>query len=176
VRGGRSIASGLRHQRFLTPVSAKSVPEFQYKIGSLVRSGKITGTFDIIDVVRKQYYFKPTDCGYDAWDVGHLIELSADTPVKQVSLTMIPELDTVHWFGADGSSTTVRILVRHMQLINEVDLSYPIILGTEGQIMDGMHRVARCLLDGRLTVAAVQFIEQPEPDHKDAQPSDLSYD
>ena len=126
--------------------------------------------------MRTQYYFKPTDRGYDAWDVGHLIELSADLPVKQVSLTLIRELDTVHWFGADGSPTTVRILVRHMQLIDEVDLSYPIILGAEGQIMDGMHRVARCHLEGRLTVAAVQFEEQPEPDHKDVQPSDLSYE
>jgi hypothetical protein len=138
--------------------------------------GKRIGTFVIIGVVRKQYYFKPTDCGYDAWDVARLIELSADLPVKQVPLTSIRELDTVHWFGADGSPTTVRILVRHMQLLNEVDLSHPIIIGAEGQIMDGMHRVARSLLEGRITVAAVQFDEQPEPDYRDVQPGDLSYD
>jgi hypothetical protein len=63
-----------------------------------------------------------------------------------------------------------------MELVNEVDLSYPVILGTEGQVMDGMHRVARCLLEGRETVAAVQFNEQPEPDHKNVQPEDLPYD
>jgi hypothetical protein len=132
--------------------------------------------FAIMDTVRRQYYFKPTDNGYDAWDVGHLIELSADLPVQQVPLASIRELDTVYWFGADGSPTTVRIMVRHMQRINEVDLSYPVILNAQGHIMDGMHRVARCLLEGRSSVTAVQFVEQPEPDHRNVQPADLPYD
>lgn len=134
------------------------------------------GAFVIIEVVRKQYYFRPTDHGFDAWDIDHLIELSSDLPVRQVPLSSISELDTVHWFGADGSPTTVRILVRHMQLINEVDLSYPVILGAEGHVMDGMHRVARCLLEGRSTVAAVQFAEDPAPDYRGIQPTQLPYD
>lgn len=127
-------------------------------------------------LVRKQYYFRPNDNGFDAWDVDHLIELSANLPVEEVPLTAIRELDTVHWFGVDGSPSTVRILVRHMELVNEADLSFPVILGTEGQVMDGMHRVARCLLEGRASVAAVRFVEQPEPDHRNIQPGDLPYD
>jgi hypothetical protein len=126
--------------------------------------------------VRKQYYFRPSDDGFDAWDVTHLIELSANLPVKEAPLTSIRELDSVYWFGADGSPSTVRILVRHMQLVLDVDLSYPVILGSDGSVMDGMHRVARCLLEGRLTVPAVQFLEQPEPDHTNVRPEDLSYD
>jgi hypothetical protein len=39
-----------------------------------------------------------------------------------------------------------------------------------------MHRVARCLLEGRSSVTAVQFVEQPEPDHRNVQPADLPYD
>ncbi|MGO9557692.1 MAG: hypothetical protein ACLPYW_01230 [Acidimicrobiales bacterium] len=126
--------------------------------------------------MRKQYYFRPSDDGFDAWDVDHLIELSADLPVNEVPLTSIRELDTVHWFDADGAPWTVRVIVRHMELVNEVDLSYPVILGTEGQVMDGMHRVARCLLEGRAVVSAVQFVEQPAPDHKNVRPQDLPYD
>jgi hypothetical protein len=126
--------------------------------------------------VRKQYYFRSSEDGFDAWDVERLIERSTGLPVKEVPLSSIRELDTAHWFGADGAPYTVRVLVRHMELVNEVDLSYPVILGTEGQVMDGMHRVARCLLEGRETVAAVQFNEQPEPDHKNVQPEDLPYD
>jgi hypothetical protein len=126
--------------------------------------------------VKKQYYFRPSGNGFDAWDVEHLIELSTGLPVKEVPLTSIKELDTVHWFGAGGAPYTVRVLVRHMELVNAVDLSYPVILGAEGQVMDGMHRVARCLLEGRASVAAVQFVEQPEPDHKNVQPEDLPYD
>jgi len=126
--------------------------------------------------LRKQYYFRPSDDGYDAWDVTHLIELSAKLAVKELPLGLIRELDTVYWFGADGSPATVRVLVRHMELVNEVDLSFPVILGSAGEVMDGMHRVARCLLEGRPTVSVVQFIEQPEPDYTNIRPEELSYD
>jgi len=126
--------------------------------------------------MRKQYYFRPSDDGFDAWDVDHLIELSADLTVTDLPLASIRELDTVHWFGADGAPATVRILVRHMELVNDVDLSYPVILGTEGQVMDGMHRVARCLLEGRESIAAVQFLVEPEPDFKNVRPEELPYE
>lgn len=126
--------------------------------------------------MRKQYYFRPSEDGFDAWDVEHLIELSAGLPVVEVPLTSIRELDSVHWFGADGAPYTVRVMVRHMELVNQTDLAFPIILGTEGQVMDGMHRVARCLLEGREAVAAVRFVVQPEPDHRNIRPEDLPYD
>ena len=126
--------------------------------------------------MRRQYFFRPSDGGFDAWDVTHLIELSKNLPVTERPLTSIRELDTVYWFGADGSPATVRILVRHMEIVNDVDLSYPVILGSEGEVMDGMHRVARCLLEGRATVPVVQFLEQPEPDYRNVQPEELSYD
>jgi hypothetical protein len=126
--------------------------------------------------MRKQYYFRRSDVGFDAWDVNRLVALSASLPVKEVALTSIRELDTAHWFGADGSPMTVRVLVRHMELVNQADLAYPVILGSDGQLMDGMHRVARCLLEGRAVVSAVQFTEQPEPDHRNVQPEDLPYD
>jgi len=133
-------------------------------------------TSGILAYMRKQYYFRPSERGFDAWDVHHLIELSARLPVTEVPLTAIRELDTVHWFDADGAPFTVRVLVRHMELVNQADLAFPVILGTEGQVMDGMHRVARCLLEGRATVPARRFVAQPEPDHRNVSPKDLPYD
>jgi hypothetical protein len=128
-----------------------------------------------IDAMRRQYYFRPTDDGYDAWDVEHLIEQSKDLPRIEVPLDSIAELDTVYWFGADGSPMTVRILVRHLQLVNDVDPAYPVILAADGQLMDGMHRVARALLEGRPTVTAVRFAQQPKPDHRDVRPEELPW-
>jgi len=127
--------------------------------------------------MRKQYYFVPSENGegYDAWDVDTLVELATDFPVKEVPVESIRELDTAHWFSADGSPFTVRVLVRHMQLVNEVDPSYPIILGSEGQVMDGMHRVVRAMLEGRSTIAAVQFEDHPAPNFRSVQPKDLTY-
>ena len=50
------------------------------------------------------------------------------------------------------------------------------ILGSDGRVMDGMHRIARALLEGWTTVRAVRFPADPEPDHRDRRPEDLSYD
>ena len=35
---------------------------------------------------------------------------------------------------------------------------------------------ARALLEGRRSVAAVQFAVQPEPDHRNCRPNELPYD
>lgn len=126
--------------------------------------------------MRRQYFFRPSDHGFDAWDIHHLIELSAKLPVKEVALSSITEIDSTYWFGADGTPATVRTLVRHMELVNAADISYPVILGADGQVMDGMHRIARSLLEGRATIGAVQFDEQPDPDYTNVTPDDLSYD
>jgi|ERR1019366_1593995 hypothetical protein len=132
--------------------------------------------YAMIGVMRKQYYFKPNGDAFDAWDVHRLIALSAALPVKDVALAAISDIDIVYWFGADGSSATVRILVRHMELVNAADLTYPVILGVEGQVMDGMHRIAKSLLLGRLMVRAVQFEEQPSPDYTSVRTDELPYD
>jgi len=134
------------------------------------------GRYAILDVVRRQYFFRPNGSAFDAWDVQRLVELSADLAVKDVPTSSISEIDTVYWFGADGSPATVRMLVRHMELVNAADLSYPVILGSDGQLMDGMHRVAKALLEGRPTVRAVQFTVQPTPDHTSVRPEELDYD
>jgi hypothetical protein len=41
--------------------------------------------------------------------------------------------------------------------------------------MDGMHRIARALLDGRSTIPAVRFETLPEPDYRNCRPDDLPY-
>jgi hypothetical protein len=122
------------------------------------------------------YYFEPRGEAFDAWDVDHLIELTSGLAVHDVALSSIAEIDSVFWFGADGSPTTVRILVRHMELVHAADLSFPVILAADGRVMDGMHRIAKALLEGRATVRAVRFKEPPEPDNTNVHPEDLPYD
>ena len=126
--------------------------------------------------VRKHYFFQPAESGFDAWDVNHLIELSRGLPVRKIDVASIPDVDSVYWIGADGAAPTVRILVSHMKHIEKVDLSYPIILGADGHVMDGMHRVAKALLEGLPTVLAVRFVVQPDPDFTNIQPGDLPYE
>jgi hypothetical protein len=128
-----------------------------------------------IVVVRKQYHFWPGTNGLDAWDVDRLIELSQDLPVIDVPLSSIDELDSNYWFGDGFGDPTVRSLVAHLRLVQEADLMFPIILGVDGRVMDGMHRVAKALLEGRSTIRAIRFEMHPEPDFRHCSPEDLPY-
>jgi hypothetical protein len=123
--------------------------------------------------VRKQYYFRHSDHGLLAWDVDRLIQLSSQLPRKSVPLEEIRELDEA-WSG-DDEPTTWRALLEHVRLMEEADLSYPIILSASGAVMDGMHRVARAMLEGRSAIEAVQFDADPEPDHVGLGPAELPY-
>jgi hypothetical protein len=123
--------------------------------------------------VRKQYHFWLREHGVDAWDVDRLIELSNALPVKNVDLASIDEIDSAYWFDERLERPTVRSVVDHARLIEEVDLSYPIILGVDGRVMDGMHRIAKALLQGRATIRAVQF--ETHLDYRNCRPEDLPY-
>lgn len=125
--------------------------------------------------MRKQYHFWPGEHGLDAWDVDRLIELSREFPAREVELASIEEIDSVYWFDDQLERPTVRKVVDHVRLIEAVDLSHPIILGFDGRVMDGMHRIAKALLRGRATISAVQFEAPLEPDYRNCRPEDLPY-
>jgi hypothetical protein len=67
-------------------------------------------------------------------------------------------------------------MVEHIRLVETADLRFPIILSSEGRVMDGMHRVVKALLAGRATIDAVRFTADPEPDYIDVDPNQLPYD
>lgn len=120
--------------------------------------------------MRKQYHFWPGENRLDAWDVDRLVELARDLRVKQVPVDSIWELDTPYW-----SQLTARDVAEHVRLVQQVDLSYPIILGVDGRVMDGMHRVVRALVEGQTTISAVQFDVHPDPDFENCEPDELPY-
>ncbi len=87
----------------------------------------------------------------------------------------IREIDSVYWFD-DWHRPTVRNVVEHWQLMQEADRTYPIILGPDGRIMDGMHRIARALVEQREAIDAVRFPVLPAADYLSCRPQDLPYD
>lgn len=126
-------------------------------------------------MIRPQYHLRPSHRGLLAWDVRRLIALSAHLPVKQVPLASIAEIDTDHWYF-HGEVPTCRSIVEHAKLIAAADCAYPIILDSQGRVMDGMHRVCRLLMEGAEFVSAVQFEQDPAPDHVGVDPSELPYE
>jgi hypothetical protein len=124
--------------------------------------------------MRKQYHFWPGQEGLDAWDVDRLIALTVGLPAERIELAEIGEIDSVYWFD-DVQGPTVRKVVEHFRLIQEVDTEYPIIVGPDGRVMDGMHRIARAILEGRTSILAFRLPAIPEPDYRGCRPEDLPY-
>ena len=114
--------------------------------------------------MRKQYHLRPSASGLLAWDVDRLIALTVGVPHEEVPLTAIRELDEPFWFGEGSGAATCRAVADNARLIAEADLRYPTILGADGRVMDGMHRVAKAYLEGRHAIAAVRLDRDPAPD------------
>ena len=126
--------------------------------------------------MRKQYPFRPSKRGLQAWDVDRLVALSKDLPRFRIQLSAIFELDEAYWFSGGASEATCRAVVERARFIEEADLSFPIILSADGRVMDGMHRVAKALLKGQVDIEAVRFVRDPEPDYVGVDPERLPYD
>jgi len=97
------------------------------------------------------------------WDVKRLWPLVATLRVREVPIAAIHELDEDCWF-CGGKLPTIRAIAEHCRRINAADLSLPLILNADGSLMDGGHRVARALLEGKAALPAVQFETMPSPD------------
>lgn len=91
------------------------------------------------------------------WSVPRLFELARDLPVMDVPL------DHVHLFYT-YEKLTLREMVMHMKAVQDADLSKPIILDEDGEVMDGRHRLMKAMLLGVPSIKAVRFDENPSPD------------
>jgi DNA-binding transcriptional ArsR family regulator len=100
------------------------------------------------------------------WDVSRLWELSRDLPVETVPLEdLVATLDENCWFGGNAMPTC-REVADHARRIYETDLAYPIIVSADGEVMDGVHRVAKAWILSHEEVRIVRFSEDPEPDRR----------
>lgn len=126
--------------------------------------------------LRPQYHFRQSPNGLCAWDVRRLVKLADPLPVVNVALADIEELDEAYWFQGFNGPPTTRSIVEHARLIEAADLKWPILLCAQGRVMDGMHRVAKALLEGRDTIQAKRFEATPEPDHIGLNPDQLPYE
>ncbi|MCA9488991.1 MAG: hypothetical protein KC621_03690 [Myxococcales bacterium] len=102
------------------------------------------------------------------WRVSDLYRAARDVPVREVPVASLEYLlDEVVWFGVGEDNLhdlpTVRAVAEHAARIDEADLNEPIILSPRGEIMDGMHRLAKAWMFGRETICAKQLVVEPDP-------------
>ena len=125
--------------------------------------------------MRTQYHFRRLERGLCAWNVHRLIELTSGLVREWVPLAAIRELDEPYWANERTQQLTCREIVEHARLMLDCDLAHPVILSSDGRVMDGMHRVCKALLEGRSNIEAVRFVNDPEPDYMGVDPDDLPY-
>ena len=94
--------------------------------------------------------------GNHFWSVPRLFELARLLPVMDVPLDHL----SVYY---KYDKLTMREMVMHMQAVNTADLTMPIILDEDGELMDGRHRLMKAMLLGNETIKAVRFDENPSP-------------
>lgn len=94
--------------------------------------------------------------GRHSWSVARLFELARELPVMDVPLDHLCVYYTYE-------KLTMRELVMHMKAVNDADLSHPIILDEDGELMDGRHRLMKAMLTGAPSIKAVRFEENPSP-------------
>ena len=126
--------------------------------------------------MRRQYHTRQVGKDRYVWDVHRLIRLTASIELRLVSISAIRELDENWWYPGEAAIPTPRSLAEHMALVLTTDLKHPIILCSEGRLMDGMHRAVKALLENRETLLAVRFEKTPAPHHINPPPEALSYE
>jgi hypothetical protein len=95
------------------------------------------------------------------WHVPDVQAAAVDLPVHTIPTGRF-DLDVDAWFG-EACEPTIKNVVHHMKYIRDADLGEPIILSAEGHVFDGLHRLAKCLLEGVCEIPARQFEVNPPP-------------
>ena len=102
---------------------------------------------------------------YGMWNVEKLWELSKDLPVHSIPLDSIKEMDQDCWFAGSRSNPvpTIRSVALHCKRIINANMEYPVLLCSDGQLIDGGHRIARAFIDDKSEIDAV-YISLPPAD------------
>lgn len=112
----------------------------------------------LIDPRKKQLDGQYSD-GKRAWSAARLAKLYEDEPVYEVPVRTFPLYDW-HW---EEKLTLFDFLV-HCKRINAADLSKPILIGPDGAIVDGVHRLCKAILAEEETVKVIYIPDMPTPD------------
>jgi hypothetical protein len=96
------------------------------------------------------------------WKIETLWEAARGRSIRAIPLEEIPwKDDGCHILGLPPNWGA---FAEHCRRAMSADLSFPVILGPTGDVMDGMHRIVRAYVEGKETVAGVVLENVPAPD------------
>lgn len=95
------------------------------------------------------------------WDSTTLYTAAKDLPTFDLPLIGIAT-DFLPWVLNNFSD-----VIYHLKRIENVKLEHPIILDTNGIVIDGWHRIAKAVLKGDTTIKATRLKQMPLADRVD---------
>lgn len=127
-------------------------------------------------IVDGQTYSTTIDGVRQYWKVDLLWKLAKSLPVEHIPIeALISQLQGTCWTDEDDDVTPNWVL-GHTRRIMGADLSYPILIDKTGNIMDGLHRLCKAILEGREVIIAQRFEALPDPSFMmNVQDSDTEY-
>ena len=108
------------------------------------------------------------DSGYSASDGSYWSAKYLYQKVKELGISCesvcLRHLDLSGLPWQDGTIPNLDLYLYHAVRVNDANPNIPIIMRTDGQIIDGWHRVVRAIIDGRENIMAYRFETYIEPE------------
>lgn len=98
---------------------------------------------------------------FRCWKIENLWKYASELPVLEIEIASLPEFANEN----EKESFNRNELAQKAKRIMKADLSFPIILSSEGWMFDGGHRTMKAVSLGLTTIRAVRFTVDPEPDY-----------
>lgn len=97
------------------------------------------------------------------WRVDTLWNYAKDIEIELKSLSDF-DLAVDCWFQ-DVQAPTLLNVAKHTQRINNADITFPILLTPDGDVLDGFHRLAKAWIMSLENIPTIQLRNLPPPDY-----------
>ena len=124
----------------------------------------------LIDVYRNDFkgfedsYY--SDSTGNKWSAKYLYEKVKEHNLKAEKVKL-RHLDLSHLPWQSGAIQNMDCFIYHAVRVQGCDTSIPIVMRQDGQIIDGWHRVAKAVLEGKKEILAYRFECYIEPEEND---------
>ena len=105
------------------------------------------------------------DCDGNRWSAPYLYRIAKERKLRIESITL-RHLDLSRFPWSNGSITSIDDYLYHAVRIRNTDISISVIIGWDGYIMDGWHRLVKAVLENKKTIKAYRFEKYVEPETK----------
>lgn len=89
------------------------------------------------------------------YNVHAAIFAARDLPVTEVPI------EQVYMAFCSPAEDTFRSFLAHAKMVNDADLSYPLLYNENGALIDGKHRLGKAMLTGEKIIRMKRFLVDP---------------